>query len=39
MKAVEKINPNVKTIITDGSGSGYAGLVGIKEVLDDLDGE
>lgn len=39
MKAVEKINPNVKTIITDGSGSGYAGLIGIKEVLDDLDGE
>lgn len=29
----------VKTIITDGSGSGYAGLVGIKEVLDGLDGE
>ena len=39
MKAVEKINPNVKTIITDGSGSGYAGLIGIKEVLDGLDGE
>jgi regulator of protease activity HflC (stomatin/prohibitin superfamily) len=32
--AVEAINPSVKTIITDGSGEGYAGLVGIKEVLD-----
>lgn len=39
MKAVEKINPSVKTIITDGSGSGYAGIVGIKEVLDTLDNE
>lgn len=39
MKAVEKINPNVKTIITDGNGSGYTGIIGIKEVLDSLDGE
>lgn len=31
--AVEAINPSVKTIITDGSGEGYAGLVGIKEIL------
>ena len=37
MKAVEKINPNVKTIITDGNGSGYAGLIGIKEFLNNLD--
>lgn len=37
-EAVKAINPNVKTIITDGSGSGYSGLVGIKEVLDSFNG-
>lgn len=36
-EAVNAINPSVKTIITDGSGSGLAGLVGIKEILNDLD--
>lgn len=36
-EAVNAINPNIKTIITDGSGSGYAGLIGIKEVLDSMD--
>lgn len=36
-EAVKAINPSVKTIITDGSGSGLGGLVGIKEILDNLD--
>lgn len=37
MAAVEAINPTVKTIITSGDGEGYAGLVGIKEVIDSID--
>ena len=37
LAAVEAINPSVKTIITDGSGEGYAGLVGIKEILEVLE--
>lgn len=36
-EAVKAINPHVKTIITDGSGNGYAGLIGIKEILDSLE--
>ena len=34
--AVEAINPTVKTIITSGDGSGYEGILGIKEVLDSI---
>jgi len=37
--AVEAINPSVKTIITDGSGEGYAGLIGIKEIFDNIDSD
>lgn len=37
MEAVAKINSSVKTIITDGSGSGYAGLAEMKEILDSLE--
>lgn len=37
MAAVKAINPTVKTIITSGDGEGYAGLVGIKEVLDSVE--
>lgn len=37
--AVEAINPTVKTIITDGSGGSYSGLIGIKEVLDSFENE
>lgn len=36
MEAVKAINSSVKTIITDGSGSGYSALVGIKEFLDSV---
>lgn len=35
--AVEKINPSVKTIVTDGSGSGLGALPGIKEILNSLE--
>ena len=31
--AVQAINPTVKTIITSSDGDGYAGLIGIKEIL------
>lgn len=34
--AVEAINPSVNTIITSGDGEGYSGLLGIKEVLDNI---
>ena len=37
LKAVEAINSSVKTIITDGDGNGYAGLIGIKEILDSIE--
>lgn len=33
MEAVNAINSSVQTIITDGNGNGYAGLLGLKEVL------
>lgn len=36
-EAVKSINNSVKTIITDGSGSGLSGLLGIKEILNSLD--
>lgn len=36
-EAVKAINPSVKTIITDGSGSGLSGLIGIKEILDEIN--
>ena len=36
-EAVAKINGSVKTIITDGSGNGYAALAGLKEVLDSIE--
>lgn len=36
-EAVKAINPTVDTIITDGSGSGYAGLVGIQSILDSIN--
>lgn len=36
-EAVAKINGSVKTIITDGSGNGYAALAGLQEVLDSLN--
>ena len=36
MEAVKAINSSVKTIITDGSGSGYSALIGIKEFLDSV---
>lgn len=39
LQAAKAINSTVKTIITDGSGSGYAGLIGIKEILDSLEKE
>jgi regulator of protease activity HflC (stomatin/prohibitin superfamily) len=35
--AVKAINPSVKTIITDSSGSGYSALYGLKEVLDSIE--
>lgn len=34
--AVEAINPSIKTIITDGSGEGFAGLIGMKEILNNM---
>ena len=34
LKAAEAINSSVQTIITDGDGNGYAGLIGVKEILD-----
>lgn len=34
--AVEAINPSVKTIITSGDGEGFGGLVGVKEVLNNI---
>lgn len=37
LKAAEAINSSVQTIITDGDGNGYAGLIGIKEILDTID--
>ena len=37
LKAAEAINSSVKTIITDGDGNGYAGLIGIKEILDSIE--
>lgn len=36
-EAVKAINSSVKTIITSGDGEGYAGLVGIKEIIDSID--
>lgn len=36
-EAVAKINGSVKTIITDGSGNGYAALAGLKEVLGSIE--
>lgn len=36
LKAAEAINGSVQTIITDGDGNGYAGLIGIKEILDSI---
>lgn len=36
LKAAEAINSSVRTIITDGDGNGYAGLIGIKEILDSM---
>lgn len=36
-EAVAKINGSVKTIITDGTGNGYAALAGLKEVLDSIE--
>lgn len=35
-EAVKAINSSVKTIITSGEGEGYSGLVGIKEVLEQV---
>ena len=35
--AVEAINPSIQTIITDSTGSGYAGLFGLKEILDSME--
>lgn len=35
-EAVKAINPSVQTIITDGEGNGYAGLIGIKEILNQI---
>ena len=37
LKAAEAINSSVRTIITDGDGNGYAGLIGIKEILDTIE--
>lgn len=37
LQAAKSINSTVKTIITDGDGNGYAGLIGIKEILDNID--
>lgn len=37
LKAAEAINGSVQTIITDGDGNGYAGLIGIKEILDSIN--
>ena len=36
LEAVKAINPSIETIITDGSGNGYAGLVGIQKILESL---
>lgn len=36
-EAVAAINPTVKTIITTGDGEGYAGLIGIKEILNSVN--
>lgn len=35
-EAVKAINSSVKTIITSGDGEGYSGLVGIKEILENV---
>lgn len=35
-EAVKAINGSVKTIITSGDGDAYAGLIGIKEILDNV---
>ncbi|MGM9682454.1 MAG: SPFH domain-containing protein [Eubacteriales bacterium] len=35
-EAVRAINSSVKTIITSGDGEGYSGLVGIKEILENV---
>ena len=37
LEAVKAINPSIETIITDGSGNGYAGLVGIQKILESLN--
>lgn len=37
LEAVKAINPSVETIITDGSGSSYAGLIGIQEIHEAFD--
>jgi len=36
MEAVKAINPTVNTIITSGDGEGYAGILGIKEILNSV---
>lgn len=36
-EAAAKINPTVKTIITDSQGSGFEGLFGIKEILKTME--
>ena len=35
-EAVKAINSSVKTIITSGDGEGYSGLIGIKEILENV---
>lgn len=37
LEAVKAINPSVETIITDGSGSSYSGLIGIQKILEALN--
>ena len=39
LAAVKAINSSVETIITDGSGSSYSGLVGIQKILDSINEE
>ena len=39
LEAVKAINPSVETIITDGSGSSYSGLIGIQKILESLNEE
>lgn len=38
-RAVQAINGSVKTIITSGDGEGYAGLIGVSEVLAAMEGQ